>query len=479
MSFFVFLRVVVNVAIENGERRHLPPAGARKAGGSAQRVSGAGAVAVPLVLLLAAAPVMGQQDHGPEITWSERINVASGEAFRGPWRMNESEFLYVDDPSAALRDDATVGVVWADNAAQDIFFRSYTVDGDPELDEATNISRSPDTFSWLPRIVMSEGRSDHVYVLWQEIVFSGGSHGGEILFARSTDGGSSFDDPINLSNTPAGAGKGRLTRDRWSNGSLDLVEGPGGTLYAAWTEYEGALWLSRSVDAGESFSEPKRIAGGDDALPARAPTIAVGGNGRVYLAWTVGENPAADIHLVASDDGESFGEPRRVTESEGHSDAPKLAVDGNGTVHLVYSESPDGPWRNPHVRYARADDGGRFAESEEISAAHTERFAGAGFPSLAVAGDDEVYVLWELFPTHGHRSRGLGLTRSGDGGGSFAEPEIVPGTDNPELGFNGSQQGLLMRKLAVNDDGDVVVVNSTFRQREASHVWLIRGRAGP
>ena len=402
--------------------------------------------------------------------------MASGEAFRGPWRMNESEFLYVDDPSVALRDDATVGVVWADNAAQDIFFRPYTGDGEREFGEATNISRSPDTFSWLPRIVMSEGRSDYVYVLWQEIVFSGGSHGGEILFARSTDGGSSFDDPVNLSNTPAGAGKGRLTRDRWSNGSLDLVEGPGGTLYTAWTEYEGALWLSRSVDAGESFSEPKRIAGGNDALPARAPTVAVGGDGRVYLAWTVGEDPAADIHLAVSDDGESFGEPRRVTESEGHSDAPKLAVDDNGTVHLVYSESPDGPWQRAHVRYTRAEGGDSFEQAENISAGHADRFAGVGFPSLAVAGGDEVYVLWELFPTRGHRSRGLGLTRSGDGGASFAEPEIVPGTDDPELGFNGSQQGLLMRKLAVNSSGDIAVVNSTFRQGDVSHVWLFTGR---
>jgi hypothetical protein len=34
-----------------------------------------------------------------------------------------------------------------------------------------------------------------VYVLWQEIVFSGGSHGGEIFFARSRDGGQTWSAP--------------------------------------------------------------------------------------------------------------------------------------------------------------------------------------------------------------------------------------------------------------------------------------------
>ena len=54
---------------------------------------------------------------------------------------------------------------------------------------------------------------------------------------------------------------------------------------------------------------------------------------------------------------------------------------------------------------------------------------------------------------------------------------MVPGTADPTLGFNGSQQGLLMRKLAVNGAGAVAVVNSTFKRNEASHVWLFRGQA--
>lgn len=54
----------------------------------------------------------------------------------------------------------------------------------------------------------------------------------------------------------------------------------------------------------------------------------------------------------------------------------------------------------------------------------------------------------------------------------------MPGTADGALGVNGSLQGLLMRKLAVADDGAIAVVNSSFRDGEVSLVRLIRGRAG-
>ena len=62
-------------------------------------------------------------------------------------------------------------------------------------------------------------------------------------------------------------------------------------------------------------------------------------------------------------------------------------------------------------------------------------------------------------------------------GVNIACRSTVPDTADPTLGFNGSLQGLLMDKLAVNESGAVVVVNSTFKRDEASHVWLIRGQA--
>ena len=428
------------------------------------------------LLALMAAPGPGHADPA-DVKWAEPIEVAAGGAYKGPWRMNASEFHFVDDPTVAINDAGVAGVLFADHARRDIFFQVYGPDGKERFETPVNVSRSPHIFSWLPRLVMSSGDPAHVHALWQEIVFSGGTHGGEIFYARSIDGGKTFGEPVNLSNSIAGDGKGRLTRRYWSNGSLDLAADPVGRLYAAWTEFEGALWFRRSTDGGTRFSEALRIAGEDNAGPARAPALAAAADNTVYIAWTVGEDRSADIHFARSDDGgRTFSSPHVVFDSSGHADAPKIAVDSEGTVHLVYAESPAGPGQRYHLRYTRSKDGGRnFEQPREIAASPAQAYESMNFPSLGLDAGDTLYLLWELFPDWKYYPRGLGFTWSDNGGRSFAPPSVVPGSVDTATGFNGSQQGLLMRKLAVNGKGAIAAVNSTFKAGESSHIWLFRG----
>jgi len=414
----------------------------------------------------------------PDVTWGATVVIASGEGHRGPWRMNESEYRFVDDPTVAITESGIGGVAWADQSRKDLFFQAFGPDGRPRLEQPVNVSRSPKVFSWLPRIVMSP-RGDDVHALWQEIVFAGGTHGGEIFYARSLDGGRTFSDPLNLSHTTGGAGKGRLTAELWHNGSLDLVMGPEGNLYAAWTEYEGSLRFNRSMDRGASFSAPIRIAGARGS-PARGPALAVDSAGAVYLAWTVGENPAADIQLAkSSDQGCSFQLLSPVHRNNGHTDAPKLAVDGKGVLHLVYAESPTGMLQRYHILYARSSDGGKtFTNPKRISGWRPGEFESEHFPALSLDGDSNLYVIWELYTRRSRFPRGLAFPTSGDGGRSFAAPALVPGSIDPERGVHGSQQGLLMRKLAVNPAGAIAIVNSTFWWDKRSEIWLLRGQSG-
>lgn len=121
-----------------------------------------------------------EQQVPSSVGWTDRLEVAAGDAYQGPWRMNESEFRYVDDPSVAINEEGVVGTAWADQAAQEIFFQAYGTDGAARLTAPVNVSRHPGIFSWLPRLVMTSGK---VFILWQEIAFSGGSHGGEIFFS--------------------------------------------------------------------------------------------------------------------------------------------------------------------------------------------------------------------------------------------------------------------------------------------------------
>jgi hypothetical protein len=415
------------------------------------------------------------------IAWHASVEVAQGRGERGPWQQSQSRYDFVDDPSVALSQSGEAAVAWVDQAKKTVLFQRFSASGEPQLAQPVDVSRRPATFSWLPRVVLAPGAPQSVYILWQEIIFSGGLHGGDILYARSDDGGQSFSEPVNLSNSRGGDGKGRLNPESWHNGSLDLAAGRHGALYAAWTEYDGQLWLSRSLDGGQRFLPRVRIAGGGKEPPTRAPSLAVGPGGMVLLAWTVGDNDAADIHVARSlDGGATFSLPQLVAPSPAHSDAPRLAVDSAGVVHLVYAQSQAGPFARYGIHYTRSTDGGRrFARPLEISGSMPGGFRSAAFPTLALDAKGRAVVVWELFEEAGRMPRGLGIAVSGNGGHSFSRPGVVPGSMGAAGGFNGSSQGLLMSKMAVSRDGAVAVVNSSLLPGAHSRVWLMRGRLMP
>jgi hypothetical protein len=427
------------------------------------------------ISMLLAVSVAGA-NPAPSLAWHGSMEIAEGRGIRGPWQQNQSRYDFVDDPSVAVNDRGEIAVVWVDQASKDVFFQRLAADGKKQLAQSVNVSRNPATFSWLPRIIIAPDAPQKIFVLWQEIIFSGGSHGGDILFARSNDGGNTFSEPINLSNSIGGDGKGRINQETWHNGSFDLAAGGDGVLYATWTEYDGQLWFSHSTNAGRNFSPPRRVAGGSNTNPARAPSLALGPDRTIYLAWTVGEDSSADIRLAKSTDGGiTFTELQIVAPSKNYSDAPKVAIDPSGVLHLVYAESSGGPFARYHVRYTRSADGARtFDAPRDISTPMPESIASAAFPGLSIDAKGTLYVIWEQYYDHRQRPRGLGITVSSDGGKSFTQPRVVPESIDPANGFNGSTQGLLMKKLAVNRAGAVAIVNSSLKQDERSRVWLIR-----
>ncbi|MBI1742711.1 exo-alpha-sialidase [Candidatus Acetothermia bacterium] len=418
-------------------------------------------------------------------TWGQKIEVASSGGINievRPWRgCSATRWDYVDDPSAAINDAGFVAVAWADQQSRDVYLHMYAPDGRLLFKQPVNISNNGSTFSWLPKMIITSTDPIRVYVLWQEIIDNGGTHCGDILFARSLDGGQTFETPLNLSNDAAGSGKGRVNRNGWSNGSLDLVLGPEGNLYATWTEYEGTLWFSRSTDQGATFSAPKPIANTGDAKPARDPALATDAQGTIYLAWAEGDNPTGDIQFTKStDQGQTFSKPIIAYHDSDYSDAPSLLVDSHGTLHLIYNElsiRPQGCLVNGLLHYLRSADGGQtFVKVNSISDPEKDFFIPK---NMGMDGRGTVYVVWYIWDrgcTGEEKPRGMGFSYSTDGGQTFASPSVVPDSDDLTLniGFEGWSGG---QRIAVNKTGAIAVVFGTFKKDVDSHIWLIRGQA--
>jgi hypothetical protein len=161
---------------------------------------------------------------------------------------------------------------------------------------------------------------DSVYIAWDAA--SGGSAGGGIRVARSSDFGANFS--VTRADDPSGPGQ--------SIGAVPFV-GPNGELYVAWNDYvANAIVFNRSFDGGvtwgrQSTISPKVIPF-DIGIPAEfvrralvypacdADRSSGPQRGRLYCSWmdlTPGET--TDIFLSFSDNrGTSWTIPQPVTD---------------------------------------------------------------------------------------------------------------------------------------------------------------------
>jgi hypothetical protein len=147
-----------------------------------------------------------------------------------------------------------------------------------------------------------------------------------------------------------------------------------GNVYLGWTEYSetrSVILLSRSTDGGQTWSKPLRIstrAGvprGDDGA-AIGFTGAVGSDGTIYVAWSMGHHIA---FTYSKDGGQTFAPSRFVIDTPATlffgvgngfgGGLPQIGIDprpGHGRLYITNSD-----WRNGNVDVfcSTSADGGR------------------------------------------------------------------------------------------------------------------------
>jgi hypothetical protein len=161
---------------------------------------------------------------------------------------------------------------------------------------------------------------DNVYIAWDAA--AGGSIGGGVRFATSTDRGATFttvrvDDP---------SGPGRSI-------GASPAAGPNGEVYVAWNDYvANAIKFNRSFDGGRNWDIPRTISAKsipfDIGIPAESfrralvyPSLGVDCSngpykGRIYASWMdLTSGGTTDIFISYSDDyGKNWSTPAPVTD---------------------------------------------------------------------------------------------------------------------------------------------------------------------
>ena len=161
---------------------------------------------------------------------------------------------------------------------------------------------------------------DNVYIAWDAA--TGGSGGGGIRVARSSDQGATF--TTTRADDPKGPGR--------SIGAIPFV-GNSGELYVAWNDYAAnTIAFNRSFDAGATWDTPGVVANKVLPFDIRIPAESFRGalvypscdvdrstgahRGRLVCSWMdLAGNGTTDIYVSYSDDkGSTWSLPRTATD---------------------------------------------------------------------------------------------------------------------------------------------------------------------
>ena len=282
-----------------------------------------------------------------------------------------------------------------------------STNGGKSFDSATffNFSGGSDHFNDKPMITADHNLSspfrDNIYVAWDAA--SGGSSSGGIRVATSRDQGATF--TVTRADNPSGPGK--------SIAAVPFI-GSDGEVYVAWNDYNAhAMTFNRSLDGGSTWGNPVVISndtlGFQDAIPAISFRGALvypacdadrsGGahNGRLYCTW-MDLTPGAvttDIYTSFSDNQGATWSPRQSITDQFvvmvDRFYPWLSVDQtNGSVNVSFYDTRNdttGARYMTDIYFTQSIDGGttwRMPNTRVTTVSSNEHDCNGLFPCSAI-----------------------------------------------------------------------------------------------
>ncbi len=248
-----------------------------------------------------------------------------------------------------------------------------------------------------------------------------------VVTSAAADTYRSFSEAVPVSGEPVGT-----TWHRSASAGQRGIGILGDSVFIAWygegPEGRG-VYITRSVDAGDSFESPVIVTDTADVWAYR-PCLVLGGQGHLYLVWEDcrdADPPASDIYFAKSTDGgETFGPNVRVddagTDLTEQTD-PAVAVDDSGVIYVVWLDERGNGFSG--VFFSRSLDGGLTFEPHTELPNYEPGWHQYG-ASIVAFGDGEVCVSY-VDERHVHPNPPMYVTTrySGNAGVTFSPPMAV------------------------------------------------------
>ncbi len=353
------------------------------------------------------------------------------------------------------------------------------VQGSVTLSHNNNANETEEASTTPMNVSGNAGRSERadmavqgsdVYVVWQDD--TSGHH--EIMFAKSSDSGATFSEPVAIGRSEQGG----------SSLVPDIVVS-GNSVYVVWADYnsqnQSAIALRSSNDSGKTFGDTL-ILGGNYTGENSDPHVAIF-KGNIYVLWVAAgavEGSAGDLMLARSSDGVEFeaavvgsnATNPAMTSSDSalylawQQQLSGNATEGRGEGVNVFASSSDGTnfetaemlpemtiqtmaasadavyiagvTNNNTVTIARSNGSASFGDALEI---------GNGASSHVAASGAGVYVAWV-------QDGKVLLASSSDGGETFEVASVVGDDEGswPKVAADGNVY------MAWTEGSDIMVV---------------------
>ncbi len=223
----------------------------------------------------------------------------------------------------AANADGRVHLVWYDNregVAQLYYKRS--LDGGRTWEPEQRLAAC-DVAQENPAVAVN-GAS--VYVVWhsrQDARF-------KVWFKRSTDGGTTWESDVQLSNSNSAA-----------HASIAVA---GAGVYVTWHDNRDGghteVYLRNSDDGGVNWGAEVQVS--ELPFDSWVPTVEAAGR-NVYVVWVdTRDGNEEEYFRRSTDGGQTWGTVMRLTDNAANSWAPSLAVEGEA-LHLAWFDQQDSP----------------------------------------------------------------------------------------------------------------------------------------
>ena len=244
-----------------------------------------------------------------------------------------------------------------------------------ETFEFTNLSNSKNKFSWNARLKISDSK---VFVSWNEMV----TNQSDVFFSKSSDYGTSFSKPINLSNS-----------------TLNTVDSAIGVfennVYVIWndmTKSSTNIFFAKSEDNGQTFGNPINLSN-----TAGTPIINRDGSlatsdGNIFLVWYDESEEENYIYFTKStDEGLTFSTPINLGQSSETTKYAQVVANGKN-VYVVWQDHSQG---NGEIFLRESNDyGATFSGIKNLSHDDQDSNLFVLGPQIAMS-EDRVYSVWQ------------------------------------------------------------------------------------